>query len=1426
MLMVRCRLQLWRQCRKFSVPAWRGASPTSHAPSGPVGTKEVRIFRSRCDWPALAANTWRQCLLGSLVGVGGAAAAASAVPSMPLAAAVACAGALPPLVALWMVPRQMRDAAAGFVEEVLVLVPWPNKPGVQEEEQARSAAGPPEGPACSVSDESVRASSELLAAFHGIDVLLRSPFLVRHLRLEEAQQAKPLLRRSGFVSDSRPSFRHLCSLPSSEGGQSRVGRRGPLHINPTEGLSTDSALLAALLRSEKVLASEHMESRKEEADGDAQLQWRLPESLDELTEGFPESPPRRMERLGRRCLALGGAGALCGVLFHQEPVSSLILSICAEAETDPGAIAWDPLWTLSRLSHFAPLLQKAGPPEWHRPELCEGEDTSEAQFVFLHRVCCEMMLYRDALMNFILASGAAAFVFDAAVLVKASTLSGCELCLEAAICPKGLWGTAPADGPTSLRTGSRLPVAAILGLRRVCVLRATLDAPWSPHAGAIYGLRDCADLGGCLEVGRDRVGMDLGFIKEVPSAAACRLQCHETQDEGRRDKSSFLKRFSGFCYGQECKAFSYFPDGYLGDASAGCVLPAAVFTWWKTRCLLKMHKTKPASGEQWLQMGNVASGQRGCKPARPWRRWSISHQSVDDLLAVDGDYRRERCSRGQPWRLELDAEYIVTRVMLWTGQLQTLPFREPLVYEVGEEEVWCGSADENLGGNAMAVHCAQDTSRSPASAVIIRSIAGPALEFALCEVEVQVAPVPCDLLLDKGWTIHGRVVLIFPPGEAGRAKLEDAGEACERAGGSLVPSMLTFPGFAFMFWPDSSCACSACWLWKPLTLQQHRRRVLLLWIAACWCLLGRGGVFLPPPSLGPSSAESSNALRAAAPLGVLSVALAPAAAHAAEVVEATIDPSDAIVQAFALTFVSEIGDKTFFIAAILAAGSSAAEGLSQKVLTFIGAISALAVMTVIAVSIGQVFHAVPDAAGGLPLDDYASILAILDRNLFGYFGVKLLLDASTMADDGSILAEEKEEAEEAVNSSLPEWVTKLSIPALVVQAFILVFAAEVGDRSFISAAALSAQGGPEGAAAVFVGAIAAHAIATLLAVALGDLISTYVSESWLMSQAVTFNVLLAAPSVYKQPERLDARPTCRAQEKTLTYIGGGLFLFFAATSTANVAATLSLQASFAPHPRTMASAREDKAKMASTALRKLMTLSKSGSTKSSTDATGSREQASLALRELCRGLVPKSGEQDINEMDAKFQALLEKILAQRGELVPAPAATSAPVAPLSAEGPEELAAKLGPEPVEEKKPEPLRRRLVLTEEGGMLASVRVKVLEASKALRAKDNMVTQLTQKLKQCRKEVWDLQCEANAADLRVARILQQNSAKLPENYRREFEELKEKEEELADVLAVARAEAQRWASVAKRQDAMLQQEGCFCGPPDLLHSAADEID
>merc|ERR1719270_2260600 len=92
----------------------------------------------------------------------------------------------------------------------------------------------------------------------------------------------------------------------------------------------------------------------------------------------------------------------------------------------------------------------------------------------------------------------------------------------------------------------------------------------------------------------------------------------------------------------------------------------------------------------------------------------------------------------------------------------------------------------------------------------------------------------------------------------------------------------------------------------------------------------------------------------------------------------------------------------------------------------------------------------------------------------------------------------------------------LIIPPLVLQAFVLVFAAEIGDRSFISAAALSAQGGLEAATEVFLGGISAHAIATLGAVLVGEVIAKYVTE------------------------------------KQLAYIGGTLFLIFAATSALKV----------------------------------------------------------------------------------------------------------------------------------------------------------------------------------------------------------------------------------------------------------------------------------
>ena len=114
-------------------------------------------------------------------------------------------------------------------------------------------------------------------------------------------------------------------------------------------------------------------------------------------------------------------------------------------------------------------------------------------------------------------------------------------------------------------------------------------------------------------------------------------------------------------------------------------------------------------------------------------------------------------------------------------------------------------------------------------------------------------------------------------------------------------------------------------------------------------------------------------------------------------------------QAFSLVFVSEIGDKTFFMAGLLAMKTS-------KLISFFGSMGALFIMTLISVIIGQSFHAVPagfgeGVLGGLPLDDIAAVVA------FAFFGFKTLQEALTMEEGESVMDEEFAEAEEEVEAS-------------------------------------------------------------------------------------------------------------------------------------------------------------------------------------------------------------------------------------------------------------------------------------------------------------------------------------------------------------------------------------------------------------------------
>lgn len=206
--------------------------------------------------------------------------------------------------------------------------------------------------------------------------------------------------------------------------------------------------------------------------------------------------------------------------------------------------------------------------------------------------------------------------------------------------------------------------------------------------------------------------------------------------------------------------------------------------------------------------------------------------------------------------------------------------------------------------------------------------------------------------------------------------------------------------------------------------------------------------------------------------------------------------STGFYQAFSLVFVSEIGDKTFFIAGLLAMKTG-------KLLSFVGSISALAAMTVLSVVIGQLFHAVPvELTQGLPIDDYAAVLA------FTFFGVKTLIEAYECdEDDGCTVDSELAGAEEAVEGST--MTGQATAWAKIVSTFGLVFAAEFGDRSFLSTIALSAAQNPVSVAA---GSIVAHALATGIAVTGGSYVAKYISE------------------------------------RTIGFIGGSLFIVFAVTT--------------------------------------------------------------------------------------------------------------------------------------------------------------------------------------------------------------------------------------------------------------------------------------
>ncbi|KAK9844210.1 hypothetical protein WJX81_008141 [Elliptochloris bilobata] len=197
---------------------------------------------------------------------------------------------------------------------------------------------------------------------------------------------------------------------------------------------------------------------------------------------------------------------------------------------------------------------------------------------------------------------------------------------------------------------------------------------------------------------------------------------------------------------------------------------------------------------------------------------------------------------------------------------------------------------------------------------------------------------------------------------------------------------------------------------------------------------------------------------------------------------------------FLLILFSELGDKTFFIAVLLALKES-------RGIVFAGTFGALAVMTVISVALGQVLHQLDEFlpfGNGVPLDDLLAVALLV------FFGVRTLQEAGG-ADESA--EEERGEAAKDVEDLDRNGAT------LLLSTFALVFAAEWGDKSFLATIALAAASSPVG---VVLGAVAGHGVATGIAVLGGSYLGRYVSE------------------------------------RTVQYVGGSLFLLFAAATVVDV----------------------------------------------------------------------------------------------------------------------------------------------------------------------------------------------------------------------------------------------------------------------------------
>lgn len=179
-------------------------------------------------------------------------------------------------------------------------------------------------------------------------------------------------------------------------------------------------------------------------------------------------------------------------------------------------------------------------------------------------------------------------------------------------------------------------------------------------------------------------------------------------------------------------------------------------------------------------------------------------------------------------------------------------------------------------------------------------------------------------------------------------------------------------------------------------------------------------------------------------------------------------------EAFSTIFLSEMGDKTFWLTVMLAMRRG-------KLLAWVSSQTALWSMTLLSVSIGVALRRLP--VGDLPVVTVAAAL------LFVVFGVQSLRERKSPLPE-NCPDDEKNEAECEIDEQLQKSKSGTSV-AVWLRFSVLIFLAEWGDRSMLATVGLAASRSPFG---VLLGGCMGHCLAAVLAVLSGDFLNQYISD--------------------------------------------------------------------------------------------------------------------------------------------------------------------------------------------------------------------------------------------------------------------------------------------------------------------------------------------